>query len=178
MQESGCTCANRRRVQFLTIYTYYTTSNRRNQLFFATFHSKIANLCNSHQPSVESASILFIPHNSLFFDGLPVETSGFYPVISILFPSAHQRQMSCWGRFTRLRPVGIGMAVRCVCNKAPPFLHFAGFPQPSFIIFATNSTKAEPCPALVAFTGFSAGILSAPQSRPGADPTGPCPPGR
>jgi len=83
-----------------------------------------------------SVHILFISYNLIYFDGIPWESTIFYTVFIILLPSVHGVQMCRPGLFRPPAAPPAGIWVRCVCNKALPLLHFAGFQWLSCIFFA------------------------------------------
>ena len=160
---------------FFKNHSYYSTSNRRNQLLFATFHSKIANLCNSPCFLPLFRHILFTSYNSLFFDGIPTKSTKIIRVFTILLQSSSEAQMCRQRPFSASR-AGMG-SVACATNGSRScILQDSGGHHASFSLHDRH--LAGHSPAGCRFTGFSAGILSARQSRPGAAPPGPSPPGR
>jgi hypothetical protein len=58
-------------IDFQKIYPYYIISNRQNQLFFATFSSKIANLALCTNNPCAIRNILATSDNLIFPDGFP-----------------------------------------------------------------------------------------------------------
>ena len=117
---------------FFKNHSYYSTSNRRNQLFFATFHSKIANLFIMSFAHGYSAPVLVISYNSLFYDGFHPATAKISPGFPILFPSARQGQMCGICAICCSPRHRSACFLCCTCNKAFPVLHFAGFRSASF----------------------------------------------
>ena len=139
------------------IMIYYTIIIRRNQHLFATFHSKIAKLFNPSAGCSHSSRLLLKSYNSLFLDRYPTASGQKHPGNSFLFPSVHQGQTFQILVNFQLKSRHHDGADRCTCNEAGFLLHFAGFLQGSFHFFAPGEK----------ITADSAGILSAPRSRPG-----------
>ena len=139
------------------IMIYYTIIIRRNQHLFATFHSKIAKLFNPSAGCSHSSRLLLKSYNSLFLDRYPTASGQKHPGNSFLFPSVHQGQTFQILVNSQSKSLHHDGADRCTCNEAGFLLHFAGFLQGSFHFFAPGGK----------ITACSAGILSAPRSRPG-----------
>ena len=78
---------------YFKIYSYYTTSIRRNQLFFATFHSEIANLFISLSVRPYYSPLLGTSYNLIFSDGFPPVSSQKLPAFFLLWQTARERQL-------------------------------------------------------------------------------------
>ena len=109
---------------YFKIYSYYTTSIRRNQLFFATFHSEIAKLFISLFVSPYYPPLLVISYNLIFFDGFPPVSSQKLPAFFLLWQTAHERQL--------FRPMPISARQPLLWRQDIP-LHLQPFaPAPAF----------------------------------------------
>ena len=97
---------------------------------------------------------LFISYNLIYFDGISSESTNLYTVFIILLPSVHGVQMCRQGFFRPAEAHPVGILVRCVCNKALPLLHFAGFQRLSCIFFAPWQPVGGAEPRHLAFYRF------------------------
>ena len=161
-------------IHFQKICTYYSTSIRQNQLFFATFSSEIANssLCTNNPCAIRH--ILVSSDKSIFQGGIsPVlscKTAGF----PLLCQTAGKRRLCGTEGFAvdnrylfnffvplRLQP----------CRLRPAFCSFS---ITDFHVFPRIARFSPGCRGL---TGFSAGTPSIPRSRPAPCPEGSVPSG-
>lgn len=128
--------ANPMRGRFLRIIDTISQAFEGINCFLQLFILKLRTCATPPRISSLFVHNLFISYNLIYFDGFSSESTNLYTVFIILLLSAHGVQMCRRGFFrpSAARPAGIG--VRCVCNKALPLLHFAGFQRSSCIIFA------------------------------------------
>ena len=167
----SCILTGAERLHFHKNYSYYTISNRRNQLLFATFLFQIANSFVCTNSFISSGPFLGISYNSIFFDRIPAVFFKKSDPFPSPFTTVSSRHSFRFPSICRSNPSPEVFCFRCVCNRPHSLLHFAIFAGSSFIIFATGGERDAAAPHLLHFGGFSAGNPSVQQSRcssPGA----------
>ena len=125
---------------FQKICPYYTTINRQNQLFFATFSSQIANssLCTNN--SRLFCLFLGTYDNLIFSDGFPLVISFKYPGIPLFDRHAHCGQL--YGAAPTPVPAGIYSTRRVPLRLQPKCLHPAFCSLSGFILHLSRPMGA------------------------------------
>ena len=135
-------------IHFQKIYPYYIISIRQNQLFFATFSSKIANssLCTNNSCAI--SGILGISDNSIFPNGFNPALFCKNTAFSLLSPPTDKR------RLYSLEPSGAGEGIIFAFSHPlrlqPCRLHpaFCSFPKVILHVFPRIRRKGHSFPRL------------------------------